>query len=222
MQVQDIADFNSQYFNYMVASEESEAGYGWDYDTWLDDAYAKKSTQTILTAIVDGFIADTNKLYSQNHWGASDQTLSWLNLSYMSAYKTAWEAMASSINSLISSYGASNFRSLMKTCKYYGSDDECEGYSYFGIFDALDVLNKIGAQSGFSGASTQISNAKTAFNNLVGHSNKGSGAGNSNGLCCYFPMTDNSGYTCGTSKYYTSSQTNFTNWRSIVTTYGQG
>ena len=108
----------------------------------------------------------------------------------------------------------------MKTCKCYGSDSDCEGYSYFGILDAKDVLNKINATSAFSSASTQITNALTAFGNVVAYSSCGRGAGNSYGLCCFFPMTDGSGYTCNTSSVYTASQTNFTNWRSIVTSYG--
>ena len=212
MQVQDIAEFNSQYFNYMVASEESEAGAGWDYDNWIDDAYAKKTTPNILKAICDSFLAEQGS--------SSDQTLSYLDLSYMSAYKSAWETMSSTINSMISSYGKSNFQTLMKTCQYYGSDSDCEGYSYFGILDAKDVVNKIRATSAFSSASTQTSAVLTAFNNLVAYSKAGTQAGNSYGLCCFFPMKDGSGYTCSTSSVYTSSQTNFTNWRSIVTSYG--
>lgn len=217
MQVQDIAEFNSQYFNYMIASEESEAGAGWDYDNWIDDAYAKKDTPTILKAICDSFISEQGGVNSNYN----DQTLSYLDLSYMSAYKTAWESMASALNSLISSYGASNFRTLMKTCKCYGTDDDSAGYSYFGILDAKDVMNKIKAKSNFSSASTQINNAITAFNNLVAYSSCGKGAGNSYGLCCFFPMTDGSGYTCQTSKYYKASETNFSNWLSIVTSYGE-
>lgn len=212
MQVQDIAEFNSQYFNYMVASEESEAGAGWDYDNWLDDAYAKKTTPNILKAICDSFLAEQGS--------SSDQTLSYLDLSYMATYKSAWETMASTINSLISSYGKSNFQTLMKSCQYYGSDSDCEGYSYFGILDAKDVVNKIRATSAFSSASTQTSAVLTAFNNLVAYSKAGTKAGNSYGLCCFFPMKDGSGYTCSTSSVYTASQTNFTNWRSIVTSYG--
>ena len=212
MQVQDIAEFNSNYFNYMIASEESEAGAGWDYDNWLDDAYAKKTTPNILKAIVDSFIAEQGS--------SSDQTLSYLDLSYMSAYKTAWEAMATKINSMISSYGKSNFQTLMKSCQYYGSDSDCEGYSYFGIIDAKDVVNKIRATSAFSGASSETSAVLTAFANLVAYSKAGTKAGNSYGLCCFFPMKDGSGYTCNTSSVYTSSQTSFTNWRSIVTSYG--
>ena len=212
MQVQDIAEFNSEYFNYMIASEESEAGAGWDYDNWLDDAYAKKTTPNILKAICDSFLAEQGS--------NSDQTLSYLDLSYMPAYKSAWEAMASTIKSMISSYGKSNFQTLMKSCQDYGSDSESEGYSYFGIIDAKDVVNKIRATSAFSGASTQTSAVLTAFTNLVAYSRAGSKAGNSYGLCCFFPMLDGSGYSCNTSTVYTSSQTNFTNWRSIVTTYG--
>ena len=212
MQVQDIAEFNSQYFNYMVASEESEAGAGWDYDNWLDDAYAKKTTPNILKAICDSFLAEQGS--------SSDQTLSYLDLSYMSTYKSAWETMSSTINSLISSYGKSNFQTLMKTCQYYGSDSDCEGYSYFGILDAKDVVNKIRATSAFNSASSQTSAVLTAFGNLVAYSKAGTKAGNSNGLCCFFPMKDGSGYTCNTSTVYTSSETNFTNWRSIVTSYG--
>lgn len=212
MQVQDIAEFNSQYFNYMIASEESEAGAGWDYDNWIDDAYAKKTTPNILKAICDSFLAEQGS--------SSDQTLSYLDLSYMSAYKSAWETMSSTINSMISSYGKSKFQTLMKSCQYYGSDSDCEGYSYFGILDAKDVVNKIRATSAFSGASTQTNAVLTAFNNLVVYSKAGTQAGNSYGLCCFFPMKDGSGYTCNTSSVYTASQTNFTNWRSIVTSYG--
>ena len=212
MQVQDIAEFNSQYFNYMVASEESEAGAGWDYDNWIDDAYAKKTTPNILKAICDSFLAEQGS--------SSDQTLSYLDLSYMSAYKSAWETMSSTINSMISSYGKSKFQTLMKTCQYYGSDSDCEGYSYFGILDAKDVVNKIRATSAFSSASTQTSAVLSAFNNLVAYSKAGTQAGNSYGLCCFFPMKDGSGYTCSTSSVYTSSQTNFSNWRSIVNSYG--
>ena len=216
MQVQDIAEFNSQYFNYMIASEESEAGAGWDYDNWIDDAYAHKTTPNILKAIVDSFISEQGGTSSTSN----DQTLSYLDLSYMAAYKSAWETMSSTINSMISSYGKTNFQTLMKTCKCYGSDSDCEGYSYFGILDAKDVMNKIKGTSAFSSASTQITNTLTAFTNLVAYSSCGRGAGQSYGLCCFFPMTDGSGYTCSTSSVYTSSQTNFTNWRSIVTSYG--
>ena len=93
MQVQDIAEFDSSYFNYMIASEESESGYGWDYDGgWLSSIYNNPSTvttSTVLTSVVDTFVADNGGVSGTSN----DQTLSWLDLNNMAAYKTAWESM---------------------------------------------------------------------------------------------------------------------------------
>lgn len=61
MQVQDVAMSNSKYFNYMVASQESEVGYGWDYDSWLPYIYNNPEsvdTNTVLKSIADSFIDD--------------------------------------------------------------------------------------------------------------------------------------------------------------------
>ena len=161
---------------------------------------------------MSGFIASVGK--------TSDQTLAWYDLSYMATYKEKWEAMSSALNPLINTYSKNSFQALMKTVKYYGSDDEVEGYSYFGIFDAMDFLKKIDDESSFNSIDTKISECKAAFANLVKYNKKGTKAGNSYGLCLYFPMLDNSGYCCSSKTYYSATQTNFTNWRKIVTTYG--
>ena len=208
MQVQDIAEMNSPYFNYMIGSEESEAGEGWDYDTWVDDLYAKKTTPNILKAVVDGFIADNGGTSSSNN----DQTLSYLDLSYASAYKTAWENMAAQLSNKITSSNKSNFNSLVKGCKYYADTD----YTYFGLFDAKDFINKLASNSTFNPGSTYTNAVLTAHGNLVAYSSKGKGAGNSYGLAMYWSAASDS----GKSTYYTSSHTNFTNWRSIVSDYG--
>lgn len=209
MQVQDIAEFNSQYFNYMVASEESEAGYGWDYDTWVDDLYSLKSTSTILKAIVDGFITDNGGTSSSSN----DQTLSYLDLSYMEAYKTAWENMATALSSKLTSSNKSSFNTLVKSAKYYSGSSY---YQYYGIFDAKDFVTKLAANSTFNPGSTYTDAVLTAFANLVAYSSCGKGAGNSYGLCMFWAVSSN----CVKSTYYASTQTNFTNWRSLVTTYG--
>lgn len=208
MSVQDVAEFNSQFFNYMIASEESESGYGWDYDTWVDDLYAKKSTTTILKAIVDGFIADNGGVSSSYN----NQTLAYLNLAYMSAYKNAWENMAAALANKLTSSNKSSFNTLVKSVKHYADSD----YTYFGVFDALDFVNKLSANSTFNPGSTYTNAVKTAFNNLVAYSSCGKGAGNSNGLCMFWSVAS----TCYKSSYYTSSQTNFTNWRSLVSSFG--
>lgn len=212
MQVQDIAEMNSPYFNYMVASEESEAGYGWDYDNWVDDLYAKKTTPVILKAICDSFITDNGGVNSSS----GDQTLSYLTLSYAAAYKTAWENMAAQLQGKLTSSNKSTFNNaIVKNVKHFADSD----YDYFCLFDAKDFINKLASGSAFSSFRIDSSYTTAVLNahaNLVTYSTAQKGAGNAFGLCMYW---------CNSSSYsdmsvYTTSHTNFTTWRSINDTYG--
>ena len=206
MQVQDIADFNSQYFNYMIASEESEAGYGWDYDNWVDDLYSStNTTKDVLKAIVDSFIKDNGGTSSSSN----DQTLSYLDLSKMSAYKTAWENMAAQIYNNVTDSDQSAFCKLVNSVKYYADTD----YTYFCLYDAKDFINKLSANSTFNPGSTYTNAVLTAFSNLVVYSSCGKGAGNSYGLCMFFCA--NSTDSTYAKSVYTSSETNFTNWLNL-------
>ena len=213
MAVQDIAETNSQYFNYMIASEESEAGYGWDYDTWVDDLYSKKTTTNILKAIVDGFIADNGGANSSS----GDQTLSYLNLSYAAAYKTAWENMAAQLNSVVTTSNKSSFNSaITSNVKHYADSD----YDYFCTFDAWDFVDKLANNSAFSSFridSSYTTAVKNAHANLVAYNLAQKGAGVSKGLCMYWP---NSSQYSDVSTYYTTSETNFTTWRSFCVNKG--
>lgn len=213
MAVQDIAETNSDYFNYMVVSEESEAGYGWDYDTWVDDLYSKKTTTTILKAIVDGFISDNGGASSSS----GDQTLSYLNLSYASAYKTAWENMASQLNSVVTTSNKSSFNSaITSNVKHYADSD----YDYFCTFDAWDFVDKLANNSAFSSFridSSYTTAVKNAHANLVAYSLAQKGAGVSKGLCMYWP---NSTQYSDVSTYYTTNETRFTTWRNFCVNKG--
>ena len=211
MQMMEVAEFNAPYANYQIASEESESGYGWDYDTWLDDVYADKSTETILKAIVDGFIADNGGVnetggYYQGQYYPADQTLSYLDLSKIADFKTAWEAMASQLKSKATS-NKSSFKSLV--------ENNVQGFSLssgYPNYDCYDLLLKLESNSTFNPGSTYITNAKNALNAVVKYSlaQKEASSG-AYGLACY----------CGSG--YDSSFTNFTNWHSLVySVYGGG
>lgn len=256
MGVQDIAGINSEYANYMVAAQESEQGEGWDYDNWVDDLYAKKPTETILSAICDSFVQSIDTMIdewqkSDGYRSANDQTLAWYDLSKMDSYKTAWENMSASLKNNIGSYGKSEFSEFLKNnvksyagttytqgelqaiatennvsvsyvIEYYGLVQQGNVYvevnaDTYGTFDVLDFLNKIKNDSTLgNGLSNLIDICISAHSELVGHKKIGAEAGNSNGICLFFPVSSKA----GKSSYYTSSMTIFTNWRSIVTTYG--
>ena len=214
MQVQDIAEKNSAYFNYMVGSQETEAGYGWDYDTWVDDLYSKKSTETILKAIVDGFIEDNGGTASSYIDGyVADQTLSYLDLSKMAAYKSAWESLATQLKSKLSSSNKSKFISLVSGCKKFAGDDS---YAY-GLVDASNFISSLSSNSTFKPATSYITNVQNAYKDLVKYSVAQKGAGKANGLSFYFPFDE---YTSSYNDY-NSSETNFTNWKYICDNYGE-
>ena len=193
MQVQDIAEFNSHYFNYMVGSEEVEDGYGWDYDNWVDDLYAYKSTEDILKATCDSFITSVGQ--------SSDQTLSYLKLSNMATFYSKLETMSSAIYSTVKA-NKSAFNSVITSSKRFYS------FSSYGVMDGLSFLNKLKASATFSAYNTQIEDAIEAYGNLVAYSRKGSSAGDANGLA----------FIASTSTYfsYELSETNFVNWRSLI------
>jgi len=218
MQVQDIAEFDSSYFNYMVASQESESGYGWDYDGgWLTSIYDNPSTVTtsaILTSVVDTFVADNGGVSSTSN----DQTLSWLDLNNMGTYKTAWENMASYLNSsVLTSSNETAFQTLVKSCKTYAVDKNNSQY-YFAVIDVSDFLTKLLASSTFNKLSvpTYVSAVQTAFNNLVKYSSCGAAAGNSHGLCMFFSVDSYSEQT----SVYVAAETNFTNWITTNRNFG--
>ena len=204
MQVQDIAEFNSHYFNYMVASEEAEDGYGWDYDNWLDDLYADKDTPTILKATCDSFVSSCGL--------SSDQTLSYLDLSKINDYYTKFEEMSSAIYTTVkSNYSA--FKTLIKSAKDFGDVDYgypygvVNGYDSYGTIDAYDFLNKLENNTKYSSYKDQIDEVKESFKELVAYSKAGTGAGNANGLTLI--------YGAGSYVTYNASETAFTNWRSL-------
>lgn len=213
MAVQDIAEFNSKYFNYMVCSEESEAGYGWDYDNWIDDLYAKKSTSTILKAVVDSFIKDNGGVdaegeYYQGYYYSADQTLSYLNLSFMSEYKTAFDAYTDALSSKLNESGVnkSNFSTFIKNnVKYFAGSD----YTYFSTFDIGDFVNNVKTKYSFDNSYT--SNLLTAYGKLVEYSSsQKEGAKDATGLALVFhPVTNDTYYI---KQAYNSSETNFSKW----------
>ena len=195
MQLQDLAEFNSPYFNYMVGSEETEAGDGWDYDNWLDNLYAGDDTETVLAEICDTFLAENG--YS------SDQTLAVLDLNKMDNYFNKFEAMSAAIKDKVNS-NKSAFKQVINSSKKY------EDFSRFGLFDGKDFLNKLASNNTFTSFASQINDAKTALSEMIIHNAKGSAAGNSNGLAFFAPLG-----TYGTATSYPSNQTHFNNWKAL-------
>ncbi len=226
MSIQDIAGLNAQYANYMIASQESEWGYGWSYDKFVDNLMSKKSTTTILKACVDGFSQDTTSSY--NNWGdPNDQTLAYYNLQNWAAYENAWEDFADYLSTSVikSSSNWTTFTKVVNQAQKYGYDSDSNYQKYNGgycydIFDVKDFLNKIKSSNDYKNNSslmTKVSTIETAYTGLGIYSKCGSAAGNSNGLCFFCPL---SGYN-EIDGEYASANTRFKEWRSLCVEYGK-
>ena len=209
MGIQDLAVVNADYFNYMVASQELEAGEGWAYSSWLAKLYDYAPTTEILEDICDSFVESYGTDYG------NDQTCSALDLSKAGDYEAAFEAMASDIKSV----GKKDaLRSLAITTRSFGdrwmdaaeyadyidagypeewftSEREGRDIYYFlpgyyenGSFDVLDFINKLDESSTFG--SVDVTAVKTALSDLVIYNAAGSDAGEAHGLSLILPITE--------------------------------
>ena len=205
MAVQDIVEMNSHHFNYMLASQESECGYGYDYDAWLPTLYANPTTvetPALLQTIGETFLAEEETLFK--YWNEPfDQTQSVFDLSKAEAYRAAFDEIASGLASYVNSSNWNSFVSNnlnANNVQKYGAD--ADGDYLYDIFDAEDVLDNIATN--YPSLASKVSAAKAALDELVvweDHGDVTSGCG----LNVYCPIT--SQYN----RYY-KADTNFTAW----------
>lgn len=213
MAVQDIADFNSYNFNYMIASQESESGSGYDYDAWLPTLYnnpATVNTVTLLTKIADTFIAEQGT--------SSDQTQAVYDLSKMPAYHVAFEALAAKLRTIITSQVAwTTFANLINQSQKYGKVDTTSynnGY-IFDVFDMSQLITNMQASSAYgTSCSSELAALRSAFDAVVVYERHGS-ATSGGGMCIWCPI---SGYN--EHFVYDSYETDFVNYLYLCESYG--
>ena len=213
MGVQDIADFNSYNFNYMIASQESESGSGYDYDAWLPTLYnnpATVNTVTLLRKIADTFIAEQGT--------SSDQTQAVYDLSKMPAYHVAFEALAAKLRTIITSQVAwTTFANLVNQSQKYGKVDTTSfnnGY-IFDVFDMSQLITNMQASSAYgTSCSSELAALRTAFDAVVIYERHGS-ATSGGGMSIWCPI---SGYN--EHFVYDSYETDFVNYLYLCESYG--
>ena len=213
MALQEVAEANAPYFNYMLASQESESGYGYDYDAWLPTLYSNPKTVTslqVLSSIGDTFMAEQDVLCEQYNW-PYDQTQSVFDLSKMGTYKTAFDSFATDLmtNYVNTSSKWNSFKSIVtgSNVKSYGEDE-------FDIFNLAGTKGLLTAmKSSYSGLSTKITALENALADVVVYENHQSETYGC-GMCVTIPVK---GDRLTESEF--SSQCNFS-WKSSLVEYG--
>ena len=207
MQCADIASINSDYFEYMVASQEEEVATGWNHDVYLE--FLKKNTHIspteFLPKICDAFLSD-NHVSSETSRTACYQTLSVLDLSKIPSLTT-------SFNSLVTSLGLTNQLRYTAALSAFKSVSYLFGEGIYGLCDFKQLMNKI------SGSTAVIN----ALDDLVLYSKSCSKYSFTPcGVNAFFPYENNSKeiLQVGKEDYENALSTKFTNWQKICVDYG--
>lgn len=210
MAVQDVAEYNSLNFNYMISSQETEWDGGYDYDEWLPTLYSNPSTVSVPTLLEK--IGETFMDYFENS-GYYDQTQAVYDLSKMSTYLTKFESLASSMSSTAITDTIAN---KIKSCLRYGRANEgaADADSEFDTYDIKDVISKI--KSYYSGLSTKFDEVTNALDDVIIYNRAGSDSTvkGSCGMSLFCPVSGY--YTKSSDKTLILNNSHFTTW----TNYG--
>lgn len=156
MNVADIASVNSQFYHYMVASQETEPGAGWDYTAWLNKfQISHVPTTTVLSTICDSYLVDNcdNEDCGDYYYGYKylcGSTLSVLNLDLMPTFIDTLDNYLNSFtcasNQIFSTIAEAMKKSLefgyYEVEKAYGGGYSYQGYNY-GVVDAISLFNNL-------------------------------------------------------------------------------
>ena len=213
MQCADIATINSDYFEYMVASQENEDAIGWNHDVYLPYLYNNTtiSPTEFLPKICDAFIADKHQ-ESEAGKDICYQTLSVLDLS-----KT--DALVSSFNTLSEKLGTTALSFTKAEAAFKNCFNDFGG-KIFGLADFksfASVLKNVDS-------SLDTDSVKNAINDLVLYKANCSKYKTSPcGVNAFFPLSLDSEYILqvGKEDYSNSLSTKFSGWQNMCVKYGK-
>lgn len=202
----ETANIAKDYANYLVASEELEPGYGWDYEPWisalgLDPTMDGRELGTI---IVDSFVS----FYMDNDMEDEATTLSVVDLSRVDEVVKALEDLIT-----VSDLSEATFQSWAKPrskTKEFGMPSEYGGYT-----DMVDMVDM--AKQFQTSKPVEATALVAAIGEAVVYRESGLYVDNAGGLSLYFPYNETSELTdllpiyltCGFSPLYLDYVTRF-------------
>ena len=135
MQCADVASVMSDYYGYMVASQQSELGNGWDHDVYLKELVADPTIlpEDLLSYVANSFV---NQFHKNRESTPCYQTMSVLDLSKMDTFVT-------NVNSYIESVGVDKYAYNNYYLKAMKISENSFGDSCYGLVDFADYVKNI-------------------------------------------------------------------------------
>ncbi len=181
----EVANILKDYASYMVASEEFEVGYGWDYNA-LISSLNEDSTQTgdkLGTVIADSFFADTVAKSSKGHDLSRITTLSVIDLSKIPALNESINALTADIEASIAEKDMPKFSKSLGNAERYGIVKGKDS-GHMDIKNFAEKIPKFIPE--FKSLSDKV---VSAVDDVVIYKVNGESRPNANGISVYMPIT---------------------------------
>lgn len=167
----------SPYANYLIASQESEPGWGWDYE-FLSDIDNYSGGDEIGKVIVDEYISCSEDSFAYNPFSYCDVTMSVLDLNQIAPVEEALNTMFKTANDQMDDYYFARYSKIRKSTKELAT--MFQGEESYDIVDMVDLSRK-----SMETLPTEASALETALNDFVVYSD--SNAENIGGVSIYYP-----------------------------------
>lgn len=179
MSTLETAEVLKPYAKYMVGSEETEPGYGWDYNSWTSylSAYPGIDGGTLGKAICDSFYAKCK------YWWVEDMaTLSVTDLSKLDNLSQAFRNVSGEIVSITGDLNRfRNFTQGAERAESYGGNSRWDGYT-----DMVDLGDLMGQTEHV--IPEYSDDVLAALKDAVIYNIHGSDRANANGLSVFYPL----------------------------------
>jgi len=164
---------------YMVASEETEPGYGWEYTSWINylSEYPGTDTVSLCKGIIDSYQDKCE------HWWVSDSaTLSAIDLSKIEAVSMAFQNATDDIAELTGSVSRlREFTQCASRAENYGGNTRWDGYT--DMVDLKDLMEN--TSSVLSNSAQYVINA---VEEAVVYNYKGRYRTEADGISVFYPL----------------------------------
>ena len=208
MQCADIATVNSDYFEYMVASQELENATGWNHDEYLPSLASNPdiAPTEFLPKICDAFLKDNHR-DSEPSKDACFQTLSVLDLSKADALVSSFEEIVPSLGTSITGYN--------KAKAAFEASFNSFGEGMYGLCDFTSLLQNFSSKY-----SINTTAAQEAVDELVIYSkNCSKYSSQPCGVNAFFPdyVSSDKRYSLqvGREDYSNKNSTKFSKWQAL-------
>lgn len=180
----EMADLLAPYANYMIASQETEPGWGWNYEFLSELSDEILTGEQMGVKIIDYYMQYGKDIYEACPRLYCDLTLSCIDLN---KYQTAEDALDRCFSELDEELTLATYPELVRNREHTRDFGTYASNFDYGMVDAIHLLNQIAPES------ESATEAVEAIENMVVYSQ--SNMYNANGISICYPYSSGEEYT---------------------------